>query len=235
MRRRLIRVAALLLVCGTCLVATASPCYACGCTPMTPKQMFRRAGAAFEGEVTSQRALDAMTTVQTFRVDRVYKGSLHQTVDVVASMGAAGGSDCAILFPEASPVAVVLRQVGGRWTADVCSLMTLDELRRVAPPPQPPLPGDGPTVGGPSAPPSSPGTGGGGGGSGSGGISGAGAIGGGLLAIGVIAFVLSMESRRASRARRDRAVDEDATEEPAAAERQDGGEPDAPDPPEPSG
>ncbi len=216
-------------------MATASPCFACGCTPQTPKQVLRRADAAFVGEVTSQRPLDAMTTAQTFRVDAVYKGALHSTVDVVASMGAAGGSDCAILFPSGSRVAVVLQQQGDHWISDACSLLTLAELRRVAPAPEPPLPGQAPepplsgqgqTVGStPST--SAPSTGSGGG------ISGAGAIGGALLAVAAIAFVLSLESRRATRARRDREPDEAGLEtEEAAPEDAD---PSAADPPEPSG
>ena len=134
MRRPLVRIVALLLVSGTCLVATASPCFACGCVPQTPKQVLRRADAAFVGEVTSQRPLDAMTTVQTFRVDAVYKGALYSSVDVVASMGAAGGSDCAILFPSGSQVAVVLQQQGDHWISDACSLLTMAQLRRVARP-----------------------------------------------------------------------------------------------------
>jgi hypothetical protein len=198
--------------------------------------VLRRADAAFVGEVTSQRPLDAMTTAQTFRVDAVYKGALHTTVDVVASMGAAGGSDCAILFPSGSRVAVVLQQQGDRWISDACSLLTTAQLRRVAPPPQPPLPGAGPQAGGPtpsstSAPASAAGS------SSGGGISGAGVIAGGLLAIAAIAFVLSLESRRATRARREWAPDEDAleTEEAAPEEAPEVAEPGSADPPEPTG
>ena len=216
-------------------MATASPCFACGCTPQTPKQVLRRADAAFVGEVTSQRPLDAMTTAQTFRVDAVYKGQLHSTVDVVASMGAAGGSDCAILFPSGSRVAVVLQQQGDHWISDACSLLTMAQIRHVAPPPRPPLPGQapepplpvGPTVGVPvpSTSASSAGSGGG--------ISGAGAIGGALLAIAAIAFVLSLERRRATRNRREEAPDEaDLETEEAAPEDADPG---AADPPEPTG
>lgn len=216
-------------------MATVSPCFACGCTPQTPKQVLRRADAAFVGEVTSQRPLDAMTTAQTFRVDAVYKGALYSSVDVVASMGAAGGSDCAILFPSGSQVAVVLQQQGDHWISDACSLLTMAQLRRGAPPPRPPLPGPAPQAGGPTAPPTSaPATSGGSSGSASrGGISGAGVIAGGLLAIAAIAFVLSLESRRATRARRDRESDDVGLEmEEAAPEDADPG---AADPPEPTG
>ena len=233
MRRPLVRIVALLLVSGTCLVATASPCFACGCVPQTPKQVLRRADAAFVGEVTSQRPLDAMTTVQTFRVDAVYKGALYSSVDVVASMGAAGGSDCAILFPSGSQVAVVLQQQGDHWISDACSLLTMAQLRRVAPP-RPPLPGPAPQAGGPTAPPTStPVMSGGSSGSASGGgISGAGVIAGGLLAIAAIAFVLSLESRRATRARRDRESDDVGLEmEEAAPEDPDPVNGDAPAPP----
>ena len=89
----------------------------------------------------------------------------------------------------------------------------------VAPPPRPPLPGPAPQAGGPTAPPTSaPVTSGGSSGSASGGgISGAGAIGGGLLAIAAIAFVLSLERRRATRARREREPDEAALETEEAA------------------
>ena len=66
-----------------------------------------------------------------------------------------------------------------------------------------------------------------------GGISGAGVIAGGLLAIAAIAFVLSLESRRATRARRDRESDDVGLEmEEAAPEDVDPG---AADPPEPTG
>jgi hypothetical protein len=195
--------------------------------------VLRRADAAFVGEVTSQRPLDAMTTAQTFRVDAVYKGALHTTVDVVASMGAAGGSDCAILFPEGSPVAVVVQQQGDHWISDACSLLTLAQLRKVAPPPEPPLPGQGAPAGGPTPPPTTvPATPAGSGDAEGGGISGAGAIAGGLLAIAAIAFVLSREGRRAARERRTREPDEAALEPEASVPES--ADPDPADPPESS-
>ena len=153
-------------------------------------------------------------------------------------MGAAGGSDCAILFPSGSRVAVVLQQQGDHWISDACSLLTMAQLRRVAPPPQPPLPGAGPQAGGPTASPTSapvdvgrPAVVLGGG------ISGAGVIAGGLLAIAAIAFVLSLESRRATRARREREPDEVGleTEEAAPEEAPEDADPGAADPPEPTG
>ncbi len=96
--------------------------------------------------------------------------------------------------------------------------------------PEPPLPGQGPTVGGSTRSTSAPPTGSGGG------ISGAGAIAGGLLAIAAIAFVLSLESRRATRARREREPDEAGLEtEEAAPEEPGDADPGAADPPEPTG
>ena len=196
--RPLLKILALLIVSCSTLVVTASPCLACGCTARTPRQIFGQSDAAFAGRVVDQRAVDAETTVQSFQVEGVYKGLLGPTVDVVAHLGAGGGSDCAVLFPEGSSVAVMLRQEGDAWTTDGCSLLTLAQLRQVAPSPSPPLP---PLSGSatPSAsvaavsPPPAAGS--------SSSLSWQAAVVGALLGIAAIALVLSRERRHAARAR----------------------------------
>ena len=218
--RPLLKILALLIVSCSTLVATASPCLACGCTPRTPRQIFRRSDAAFVGRVVDERAVDADTTVQTFHVEGVYKGLLGPSVDVVAHIGAGGGSDCGILFPEGTSVAVMLQQEGDAWTTDGCSLVTLAQLRQVAPSPSPPLPAPSgsatPTtvVAAPASPPSA----------GRSGVSWQAVVAGALHAIAAIAFVLSRESRRAARTRPYRSDDPGAQEEPG------GGGTDPPDP-----
>jgi hypothetical protein len=199
------KILALLIVSCSTLVVTASPCLACGCTARTPRQILRQSDAAFVGRVVDQRAVDAQTTVQTFQVEGVYKGLLGPSVDVVAHLGAGGGSDCAVLFPEGTNVAVMLRHEGDAWTTDGCSLLTWAQLRRAGPPPSPPLP----QVSGSATPtaieaaPSAPAAG-------SSGLRWQAAVAGALLGIAAIALVLSHESRRAARARPDPPGDPDA-------------------------
>jgi hypothetical protein len=121
------------------LVFGASPCAACSCVPRTPEQLLRHADAAFVGEVVDQQVIDEVTTVQTFRVRSVFKGTLGPTVQMIAPLGSGGGSSCGILYG-AGEVAVILHRLGDGWTTDACSRITTVQLAKVAPSPVPPVP-----------------------------------------------------------------------------------------------
>jgi hypothetical protein len=121
------------------LVFGASPCAACSCVPRTPGQLLRHADAAFVGEVVDQQVIDEVTTVQTFRVRSVFKGTLGPTVRMIAPLGSGGGSSCGILYG-AGEVAVILHRLGDGWTTDACSRITTAQLAKVAPSPVPPVP-----------------------------------------------------------------------------------------------
>jgi hypothetical protein len=137
--RQVARASVVLVMLGPALVLSASPCVACSCMPRTPEQLLRHADAAFVGEVVDQQVIDEVTTVQTFRVRGVFKGTLGPTVQMIAPLGSGGGSSCGILYG-AGEVAVILHRLGDGWTTDACSRITTAQLARVAPSPEPPEP-----------------------------------------------------------------------------------------------
>jgi hypothetical protein len=96
-------------------------------------------GRGVRGEVIDQQVIDEVTTVQTFRVRSVFKGTLGPTVQMIAPLGSGGGSSCGILYG-AGEVAVILHRLGDGWTTDVCSRITTAQLVAVAPSPVPPVP-----------------------------------------------------------------------------------------------
>ena len=211
MRRAVLRLSLAVLLAGPALVVNAPSCAACSCVPQTPKQLFRGADAAFVGSVVDQEAIDQTTTVQTFAVRSVYKGSLGATVDVIAPIGSGGGDTCAVLFGPGK-VAVILHRQGEGWTTDVCSRITAAQLAAVGPTPAHPSPA-------PSGPPASlrppPG------GDSSGGIGWPSVVIGLLLGVAAIAAALSLGGRR------DRGRGSPLAE-------LDGGAEGSPDPPEPN-
>jgi hypothetical protein len=138
--RLVARASVVLVMLAPALVLSASPCAACSCTPRTPEQLLRHADAAFVGEVVDQQVIDEVTTVQTFRVRGVFKGTLGPTVQMIAPLGSGGGSSCGILYG-AGEVAVILHRLGDGWTTDACSRITIAQLAKVAPSPVPPVPG----------------------------------------------------------------------------------------------
>jgi hypothetical protein len=137
--RQVARASVVLVILGPALVLGASPCAACTCVPRTPEQLLRHADAAFVGEVVDQQVIDEVTTVQTFRVRSVFKGTLGPTVQMIAPLGSGGGGSCGILYG-AGEVAVILHRLGDGWTTDVCSRITAAQLTKVAPSPVPPVP-----------------------------------------------------------------------------------------------
>ena len=124
-------------IAGAAIVAGAGPCFACSCAAMTTAAKLRDADAAFVGRVI-ETATDAEGTTQTFEVDGVFEGELGPTVDVWAEIGTEGGNTCAVVFPEGERRALVLSRSDGHWTTTVCSLVTEEELTRVAGSPRPP-------------------------------------------------------------------------------------------------
>jgi hypothetical protein len=156
------RFAVVVLLAAPALFGTATPCSACSCVPRTPKELLRRADAAFVGRVVAEQQIEPTTTVQTFAVEGVFKGALDASVNVTEPIGSGGGSTCGIAYPRDTRVAVVLYRQGGGWTTDSCSLVSPADLEAVAPSPHQPRPGPSPTpsaVVPPPPPGSSPGLG----------------------------------------------------------------------------
>jgi len=160
------RLAVVVLLAAPAVFGTATPCSACSCVPRTPKELLRRADAAFVGTVVAEQQIEPTTTVQTFAVEGVFKGALDASVNVTEPIGSGGGSTCGVAYPRDTRVAVVLyRQGDGQgdgWTTDSCSLVLLADLEAVAPSPHQPRPGPSPSpsaVVPPPPPASSPGLG----------------------------------------------------------------------------
>jgi hypothetical protein len=156
------RLAAVVLLAAPAVFGTATPCSACSCVPRTPKELLRRADAAFVGTVVAEQQIEPTTTVQTFAVEGVFKGALDASVNVTEPIGSGGGSTCGVAYPRDTRVAVVLHRQGDGWTTDSCSLVSLADLEAVAPSPHQPRPGPSPSPSAvvPSPPPaSSPGLG----------------------------------------------------------------------------
>ena len=162
MLRAAARLAVVVLLAAPAVFGTATPCSACSCVPRTPKELLRRADAAFVGTVVAEQQIEPTTTVQTFAVEGVFKGALDASVNVTEPIGSGGGSTCGIAYPRDTRVAVVLYRQGDGWTTDSCSLVSLADLEAVAPSPHQPLPGPSPSpsaVVPPPPPASSPGLG----------------------------------------------------------------------------
>ena len=162
MLRAAARLAVVALLAVPAVFGTATPCSACSCVPRTPKELLRRADAAFVGTVVAERQIEPTTTVQTFAVEGVFKGALDASVNVTEPIGSGGGSTCGVAYPRDTRVAVVLYRQGGGWTTDSCSLVSLADLEAVAPSPHQPRPGPSPSpsaVVPPPPPGSSPGLG----------------------------------------------------------------------------
>jgi hypothetical protein len=156
------RLAVVVLLAAPAVFGTATPCSACSCVPRTPKELLRRADAAFVGTVVAEQQIEPTTTVQTFAVEGVFKGALDASVNVTEPIGSGGGSTCGIAYPRDTRVAVVLFRQGDGWTTDSCSLVSLADLEAVAPSPHQPRPGPSPSppaVVPPPPPASSPGLG----------------------------------------------------------------------------
>ena len=139
MLRAAARLSVVVLLAAPAVFVTATPCSACSCVPRTPKQLLHRADAAFVGTVVAEQPIDAMTTVQTFAVQGVFKGALGATVNVIEPIGS-GGSSCGIAYALGARVAVVLSHQGDGWTTESCSFVSLADLEAVAPSPVPPRP-----------------------------------------------------------------------------------------------
>ena len=162
MLRAAARLAVVALLAVPAVFGTATPCSACSCVPRTPKELLRRADAAFVGTVVAEQQIEPTTTVQTFAVEGVFKGALDASVNVTEPIGSGGGSTCGVAYPRDTRVAIVLYRQGGGWTTDSCSLVSLADLEAVAASPHQPRPGPSPSPSAGAPPPlpgSSPGLG----------------------------------------------------------------------------
>ena len=216
MLRAVARLSLVVLLAGPAIVLTASSCGACSCAPRTPKQLFRRADAAFVGSVTSQEAINQVTTMQTFSVRGVYKGDLGPTVRVIQPIGSGGGDTCGILYGGGTVAVILHRQgesQGEGWTTDVCSRITIAQLASVAPTPTHPRP-TASASSTPLAPPA---------------LEGSSSPGWGTVVLGLFVGVAAIALALSVGGRRDRG------RAPALGATQDGSPEEASDPTEPSG
>jgi len=107
---------------------------------VSPERALHDADAALVGEVLSDR-LVADGTLQRVRVDEVYVGDLPPRIEVYARIGQGVVGPCAVLFSGGQQVAMILRADPlGRLTQDACSMVSVDQLRRIGGTARPPDP-----------------------------------------------------------------------------------------------
>jgi hypothetical protein len=83
--RQVIRSIAMLLFFGTAIGS------ACSCAPQTVAQSRAEAHVVFRGKIEAFRESDKLGRIAIFRVDRVWKGAVSKTVEMLTSEGICGG------------------------------------------------------------------------------------------------------------------------------------------------
>jgi hypothetical protein len=105
----------------------ASPPCPTFCTCMAPHptaEAVRNASAVLEGAAGTQRSYGlpnqaGLSTVTRILVDRVWKGTVKDTIFVFSG---SGGGDCGFLFTSGTRYLLFLSQdPDGRWVASICS------------------------------------------------------------------------------------------------------------------
>jgi hypothetical protein len=130
-------------------IATGGHALACSCAPQPAKRTIHQADAIVAGHVTGQVQTGPTLTETTVAVDGVYKGKAPAQLTLVADLGSAGGSSCAVVYPVGSTVDPLVLQArdDGAFTVDTCALLSLDAVRRALGRPGPAPPGASPTGG----------------------------------------------------------------------------------------
>ena len=125
------------LLAAAALAATVDDASACSCVQGDPRTLLRQADAAFVGRLVEKResrrplrsSADPATYV--FRVDRVVKGRLGGTVEVLA---ATSGASCGIEAERGKPVGLFLDRANGEWRSSLCQQIEPARLRAAARP-----------------------------------------------------------------------------------------------------
>ena len=142
---RVVRLLLAVTVAMPLVAAMPGRAIACECADRTPKEVIRHADAIVKGTVVGERQVDAGTTASTVDVKGIYRGKVGASIVLVAAVGFAGGSDCAVLYPVGSTVdpLVLDRGRGQVYVTSACALLTEAQVARHLGParrPPPPIP-----------------------------------------------------------------------------------------------
>jgi hypothetical protein len=94
-----------------------SPAWACSCITAPAGTYLARAAAAFTGEARAVQPQGGGVVVATFRVARVYKGSIEQDVSVFTG---AGADNCGIAFTAKRTYTVFASSKAGALVTGLC-------------------------------------------------------------------------------------------------------------------
>lgn len=136
------------------LVLASAPAYACSCLVSPAAELVAAGDAAFVGtfagrtEPTAPPQTDPIArVVNHFTVEKVIKGNIGGTVDVVS---ARHGATCGLELAVGSRTGLVLRMVDGEWHSGLCSQTSPEAMLALAGPASPsPAPAPAPA---PAAP-----------------------------------------------------------------------------------
>jgi len=122
---------------AACLLALrVEPASACSCAGGDPRMALAGADAAFVGVYLDRRPAPGSggglgSSIYSFRVQEVVKGSLDQQVDVVSS---SSGASCGIEATPGQILGLLLYRSSGVWTSNLCRQMSPARLRDAARP-----------------------------------------------------------------------------------------------------
>lgn len=94
-----------------------TPVWACSCITVPAQTYLARSAAAFTGEARLVQPQGGGVVVVTFRVDRVYKGSIQQEVSVFTG---AGVDNCGIAFTQKRAYTVFASTKAGALVTGLC-------------------------------------------------------------------------------------------------------------------
>lgn len=120
------------------LVLQVEPASACSCGPLDTSAGLARADAAFIGVLEGKRPAvpgsnqsGFYSTIYTFRVQEVVKGTLGAVAEV---WSAAHEGGCGLAGSPGQTVALLLKREGSAWTSHLCAQMAPERLRQIARP-----------------------------------------------------------------------------------------------------
>ncbi|MEX0984507.1 MAG: hypothetical protein WD096_05610 [Actinomycetota bacterium] len=140
MRRRIARLVLALVFSVASLVIVTTPAFACSCVSQPAGMIIRDADAVLVGEVVGDRLVQD-GTMQRVRVDEVFVGTLPPEIEVYAAIGPGIVDTCSVLFSGGHEVAMVLEEdAAGRSWQSLCSMLSVEDVRRLGGTPRPPDP-----------------------------------------------------------------------------------------------
>ncbi|MBB4301160.1 hypothetical protein GGD81_000175 [Rhodobium orientis] len=113
------------LVALSVLAATADEASACSCRRVSQADAMGRADIVFEGEATDARLAGGRKRETTFRVDRVVKGEVGETVRIVTNRQSA---TCGVDFYQSNygPLIAATRGDDGRYRTNSCLMWNIN-------------------------------------------------------------------------------------------------------------